>query len=268
MPGTRATYPLPDGSYAFAPFGELLTDLDEQRVRCHLCGGWYARLGPHLRAHETNVREYRERFGLRAQRPLQAPELSVRAAEQLRARMATDERVQLGMARGHALARSGELPAMGTAAHASAAFVGERAASARRSGERLGAREAERNLQRRARRAVERGFDDLETYLRSRYVQQHARVADIAADLGVAETTVVADLERAGISRRPREERLALGREELARRRRDTIERLHQRAVSAGFDSMRDYLRDRVARRWRLADIAAERERTSYAYAT
>lgn len=46
--------------------GEIPYDPDEDRVQCHLCGGWYRIIGgTHLiKVHGWTVQEYRERFGL------------------------------------------------------------------------------------------------------------------------------------------------------------------------------------------------------------
>ena len=40
---------LKDGTVLHAPLGELPYDPIEDRVQCHLCGGWYRKLAPHLR---------------------------------------------------------------------------------------------------------------------------------------------------------------------------------------------------------------------------
>jgi hypothetical protein len=57
---------LQDGTPYFAPVGELTYDADEDRVRCHLCGGWFRLVaGSHLtRAPGWTSTEYREAFRL------------------------------------------------------------------------------------------------------------------------------------------------------------------------------------------------------------
>lgn len=41
---------------------------DGGKVECHICGGWFVRLNPHIwRAHDTTSREYKSLFGLRLQ---------------------------------------------------------------------------------------------------------------------------------------------------------------------------------------------------------
>jgi len=56
----------PDGTPLHAVRGALAVDTDEQRVQCHLCGGWYRALAPtHLsRAHGLTADEYRKLVGL------------------------------------------------------------------------------------------------------------------------------------------------------------------------------------------------------------
>ena len=59
---------LADGTVYYAPLGQIPYDADEDRVQCHLCGGWYRIVGgTHLRKiHGWTVTEYRERLGLLA----------------------------------------------------------------------------------------------------------------------------------------------------------------------------------------------------------
>jgi hypothetical protein len=70
---------------------------------------------------------------------------------------------------------------------------------------------------------------------------------------------VIADMDQFGIARRSQEERLTLGRELLAQRRREHRARAETRANELGFADLRAYLIDRIEdRRWRQADVAAE----------
>jgi hypothetical protein len=100
-----------DGTPLYAARGELPVDVDEQRVQCHLCGGWYRALGSsHLsRVHGVTADEYRELVGLRPRHQLWAPDLIDAQSERLRARLAAEPRLRAAMAKGHALARRGEL---------------------------------------------------------------------------------------------------------------------------------------------------------------
>src|SRR5215207_8328670 len=81
---------LEDGTPYFAPLGELPFDRDEDRVQCHLCGGWYRALAPtHLsRAHGVTVDEYRDLVGLRPRHALWAPDLIAAHGARLRSRIA------------------------------------------------------------------------------------------------------------------------------------------------------------------------------------
>lgn len=62
---------LADGTPYFAPLGEMAYDSDEDRVQCHLCGGWFRIVGSsHLISkHGWSVAEYRRQFGLLAEDP-------------------------------------------------------------------------------------------------------------------------------------------------------------------------------------------------------
>jgi len=90
---------LDDGVPFFAPVGELPYDADEDRVQCHLCGGWFRLIGgTHLtRTHGWTLAEYREAFHL----PATAPTCSRGLSEEHRAH--TKRRIA-----------AGELPATGS----------------------------------------------------------------------------------------------------------------------------------------------------------
>jgi hypothetical protein len=100
-----------DRTPLFALRGELPVDMDEQRVQCHVCGGWYRALAPtHLsRAHGVTADEYRELVGLRPRHPLWAPDLIEAQGARLRSRIAAEPRLRAAMAKGRALAQRGEL---------------------------------------------------------------------------------------------------------------------------------------------------------------
>lgn len=68
------------GTTYFGQLGELAYDRDEDRVQCHLCGGWFRMLGSsHLRrTHGWTLAEYRETFHLPAGVPTCSRELSAR----------------------------------------------------------------------------------------------------------------------------------------------------------------------------------------------
>lgn len=84
---------LPDGTPYFAPLGELPYDADEDRVQCHLCGGWFRLIGgTHLRvAHGWTLQEYRERFYLLQEIASCAKGVSDRQRAHTRRRMAAGD---------------------------------------------------------------------------------------------------------------------------------------------------------------------------------
>ena len=62
---------LPDGTPFYGRVGELRYDPVEDRVQCHLCGGWFRQVGGShlLRAHGVTIREYRLMFRIPARVP-------------------------------------------------------------------------------------------------------------------------------------------------------------------------------------------------------
>lgn len=83
----------PDVNAIFAPLGELPYDPEEDRVQCHLCGGWFRFLGgTHLtRAHGWTLDEYREEFRLPSTLATCGKGLSERRRTQTRSRIAAGE---------------------------------------------------------------------------------------------------------------------------------------------------------------------------------
>ena len=71
---------LADGTLYYGRLGEIAYDLDEDKVQCHVCGGWYRSVtGPHLfYKHQWTADEYRDAFDL----PRQAPVVSRGVSEQ------------------------------------------------------------------------------------------------------------------------------------------------------------------------------------------
>jgi Probable Zinc-ribbon domain/ROS/MUCR transcriptional regulator protein len=69
---------LADGTPYVGELGTLAYDPDEDRVQCHLCGGWYRILGgAHLRrSHGWTLVEYRDAFQLPMQLPACSHEFS------------------------------------------------------------------------------------------------------------------------------------------------------------------------------------------------
>jgi hypothetical protein len=180
------------------PPGALAYDSDEDRVRCHLCGRWYRALAPGhlLHKHSIDADAYRRLAGLNPRHPLSVPSLSRLRARQLRDRIATDERIQRGMSRGVALARSGRLQARARQAAATRDRSIERDEDLRHSGRQLGAARAAAYRTTRDATARSLGFPDLDSYLRRRYVTDGARIADLQEELGASYTAIRAELRR------------------------------------------------------------------------
>ncbi len=74
---------LEDGTPYVGQLGELAYDPDEDKVQCHLCGGWYRAIGSsHLRrAHGWTLAAYRDAFRL----PMQMPTCSLHVSQRSRA---------------------------------------------------------------------------------------------------------------------------------------------------------------------------------------
>jgi hypothetical protein len=181
--------------------GVLPYDADEDRVQCHLCGGWFRALAPgHLRRHDTTADEYRALVGLNPRLPLSAPSTSQLRAGQLRERIASDERIRAGMDLGAALARSGLLQARAREVAAQRGVRVQREQTLVEDGRQLGRERARAFLERRELRSRNLGFDGLEDYLRRRYVMQRVRIEDLASELGASLASVRGDLDRYGIT--------------------------------------------------------------------
>jgi ROS/MUCR transcriptional regulator protein len=191
-----------DGTPLHAPPGRLVADPDDDVLLCHLCGRWFTSLGRHVGAHCLSADEYRELTGLEPRRALVARWLSRRRAEVLRERIATDPRIQGGMATGRGLARSGALQ---TRAQEVARQRGPRAAretTLREHGSALGRRRADAFRREREARARALGHASLDAYLRRRYVRDGAGLEDLQRELGAGYSAVRGDLRRAGIEPR------------------------------------------------------------------
>ena len=137
--------------------------------------------------------------GLRPRHPLSAPDLSDLRSTLMRERITTDRRIIDAMALGFALARRGELQRMATAALRERPLAVERERQLTQSGTRLGIARAAAFRERRDQRARALGYEDLEGFYRSRYVDERARLDELADELGCAESAVRGDLQRLGL---------------------------------------------------------------------
>ena len=187
-----------DGTPLYAARGELPREIDGSAMQCHLCGRWYRDLASsHLpRAHQVSAIEYRELVGLRPRHPLQAPARSAAQGELLRRRITAEPRLRAAMAVGAALARRGELQRLAERALLARPAALERQRELAASGSRLGTTRAAAFRARRERQARALGYHGLEDFYLRRYRDQHARLDELAAELGCAESAVREDLLR------------------------------------------------------------------------
>jgi hypothetical protein len=103
------------------------------------------------------------------------------------------------MAAGAALARAGELQRRAREEQRRRPVPFERQRALAELGARLGAGRAAAYRERRDRRARALGYTDLEDFYRGRYVRDRARLDELAAELGCAQSAVRGDLRRSGL---------------------------------------------------------------------
>lgn len=144
---------------------------------------------------------YRELVGLRPRHPLWAADLIQAHSERLHARLVAEPRLRAAMAKGHALARHGELQREATSRLAQRPTSLERERQLAAAGARLGNGRAAAFRRRRELRALALGFADLAAYYEHRYCGDRRRLDELAAELGCAESAVRGDLRRLGIGR-------------------------------------------------------------------
>lgn len=61
----KAQAPFMEASRGFGYQGVVMYDDDEDKVQCHICGGWFGNLGQHTkRAHDVQVDDYKMEYGL------------------------------------------------------------------------------------------------------------------------------------------------------------------------------------------------------------
>jgi hypothetical protein len=181
-----------DGTPLYALRGELSCESDRSAVQCHLCGRWYRDLASsHLpRAHQVTASEHRQLVGLRPRHPLQASARSAAQGELLRRRIAAEPRLRAAMAwgrRSRAGASSSDAP---SGCCASVRRRSSASASWRPRARGWGTTRADAFRARREQQSNALGYQDLEDFYRRRYRDQRARLVDLAADLGCAESAV------------------------------------------------------------------------------
>ncbi len=165
---------LDDGTWVYAPMGEVLVVAGGDRIVCHACGdALEAITRHHVRRHDLDLAGYRLRFGLNRKASLIAPSLAETRRAEGRRRWQSNDRVRDGLAVGQAMAKSGELHAVGVAAQpaGSRRQQGRRAASRSDAAPALAAHragQAEDARNRWEQRAGALGFDSLEDYVAER----------------------------------------------------------------------------------------------------
>ena len=208
-------------------------------MQCGLCERWFRSLPPHLRhAHDLTAEEYRRLFGLRAQRPFVSEDVSSGQRERLRRRLkAREPALLLDMAQGRELARAGVLPRARVAVQRTLPLEGERLASAHGPGRRIGRGPVCREH---APRATLEPVSWVPVILKalSAPATPPGRGSLISDALGVAPSTVVGDIERLGLARRPVDDQLARCRAALAKQRHDRGVALELRAQALGFANL------------------------------
>jgi hypothetical protein len=164
---------LDDGTWVYAPVGEVVVVAGGRRIVCHACGdALEAITGHHVARHDLDLDlgGYRMRFGLNRKASLIAPSLAETRRAEGRRRWQSNDSVRDGLAVGQAMAKSGELHAVGVAAQpaGSRRQQGRRAASRADAAPALAAHragQAEDARNRWEQRARALGFDNLKDYL-------------------------------------------------------------------------------------------------------
>lgn len=198
MPVCRAA----DGRWLYAPLGALRAVDAGRLVVCHLCGQLLTHISrAHLqRRHQMDLPQYRQLAGLNRKQSLTAPALAARRRREGHRRFTDNEQVRAGLALGQQMARSGDLKALADECRPQASAQSRQSTAHSLAAARARARkEADARHQV---RAVELGFDSVESLLRARYVVERRTVASIATELMLSETQVGRLLSRCEIPRR------------------------------------------------------------------
>jgi hypothetical protein len=251
---------LADGTPYYAPLGTVVSD--GPHVQCHLCGGWFRSVLAHIKVHGWDQQAYRTAFELERGQPLEGDATRARRADALRVRRVVDPTVRAGCARGHELARSGELTRA-----AAAAARGRRQPEQRRlktlrtlaaiSPESRAAgsrRHADERLRSTATDAAARlGYPDVGSLVRHRVAAGHS-LARISRDAGLHKDWLCRHLPTVDPAA-ARDITAAVTGPKPVRRDARWLPRVHR----LGFTDVASYLDDRhLVRRHTIAMIAAE----------
>ena len=163
---------LADGTAHYVPLGTV--EVDEARVRCHLCGRWYRSLPPHLRVHGLDRAAYVEQFGLELTVTLEGALTRKRRSVAMTTRHAVEPAIRNAAAAAVMRARSGALAAAAARANSGRSHPPQRRAKTLAA---LAAVDKDRQAEANRRRAdaellrtgtaaaVGAGFPDLRTYV-------------------------------------------------------------------------------------------------------
>ena len=241
---------------SLAPHGTLIRDERADLVMCHLCGRWFRLLGAHVRVHGLTADDYRAAFGLFATKALSSGELSATRSQAQGTRYRRSGRTREDLARGHAMARSGELTVIAGAARQS------RTVAAQRRSAQIEELAAGRRTQaaRTGRRLVdalrERGFDAIGPGLRALYLERQTGLEDLASELGVGRMALRRALAEHGVPLR------GPGGTTDAGRRSRTRANIATAAARVGTTDLHGWLTARRDEGWTLTRLAAALDRS------
>ncbi|GAA0221102.1 MucR family transcriptional regulator [Cryptosporangium japonicum] len=234
----------------YAPHDVLVRDPLTGRVRCHLCGDYFAALGAHVRRHGLNAAQYREATGLEKTRPLTSAEYSQQRSDLQRLTYQRSPATRARLATGQQMARTGELNHRAVTALSTRLPVLQNAQRTRLD---AGRTTRSRRVRERARRAAEQlGYHDLDSCLRALYVDQHLGLEPLSHRLGVGRAVLRNLLTEAGIPLH------ATGDTGAAGRRARAVRNEADAAARVGTTDLATWLAARRAQGATMAELAAE----------
>ncbi len=239
---------LPDGTGLHAPPGRLVHDGDD-RLCCHLCGHWFAALGPHLRTHGYTAAAYRMTMDLGLATPLVARRVSRALSRRQAAAYRDDPEFRDRLVPGQRMARDGRLA---RCARDSLLF-GPRPAErvrVRNTALEVGRRtRAQRRAETLERRLTASGAPSLAEFLRREY-ERGASLAELARSTGLGRARLRHAMDAATITVR------STGATTPAGRRSRAVEADAAAAASVGTDDIVRWLDEHRTAGWSLIRLA------------
>ncbi|MGH7760255.1 MAG: hypothetical protein ACREOY_02400, partial [Candidatus Dormibacteraceae bacterium] len=228
----------------------LIYDPEIDRVQCHLCGHWYRSVGRHAwTGHGWRHSQYVEAFGLAQQRALCTPSVSTDQSRRMKGIYVASPDMRENLRRGQGLLKDPEVRKQWRQPRDTARRP-ERLLKLKELMGVLQQGQTDLVRERRRRRLLELGFEDLDAYLSDRYVDRQMTLREIATELGAGNEFVsraVAQLGLKQVLRRP------------GRRLEPPEARRRRRLQELGFENLEEYLRIRyVDEGWTSHDIARE----------